>query len=332
MVNMTTCGTMNGKSNEPMQPTQPTNPQYTIQLTRRFLTISLLISLTIALTVGRIARVILIDGSFAAQTYETPAVTVENTVIPPDDIQMALPTPLLLEGKSVPTIIYTAKHFDTSKAATTTSQFLEKQDLTMGKPTNDEDDTSTTIAAEEPTCGKSGSEGECADESQHLPAGQHLLVDIANVSYSFLNSEVRLAQAMIDVVNLSKLTLLSYHCHSLIPVGVSCVGVLLESHVSFHTWPVEGVITLDLFTCGSGRLVPVLPIIERLFAIPREDVDSTGVEDNSPKVKWSHSLRGFRDGEEERNYLTTEFGVDYLGDMAFTLKEKVSFWCTYTNR
>merc|ERR1740124_1583740 len=263
-----TCGTMNGKSNEPTQPTQPTNPQYTIQLTRRFLTISFLISLTIALTVGRIARVILIDGSFAAQTYETPAATVENTMTPPDDIQMALPTPLLLEGKSVPTIIYTAKHFDTSKAATTTSQFLEKQDLTMGKPTDDEDDTSTTIAAEEPTCGKSGSEGECADESQHLPAGQHLLVDIANVSYSFLNSEVRLAQAMIDVVNLSKLTLLSYHCHSLIPVGVSCVGVLLESHVSFHTWPVEGVITLDLFTCGSGRLVPVLPIIERLFAIP----------------------------------------------------------------
>ena len=31
------------------------------------------------------------------------------------------------------------------------------------------------------------------------------------------------------------LTLLSYHCHSLLPAGVSCVGVLLESHISFHT-------------------------------------------------------------------------------------------------
>ncbi|EED87997.1 predicted protein, partial [Thalassiosira pseudonana CCMP1335] len=80
--------------------------------------------------------------------------------------------------------------------------------------------------------------------------GQHLLIDIKGVDYHFLNSEKRLAQAMIDLINESKLTLLSYHCHSLIPVGVSCAGVLLESHIAFHTWPLEGVISLDLFTCG----------------------------------------------------------------------------------
>lgn len=131
---------------------------------------------------------------------------------------------------------------------------------------------------------------------------------------------------MIDVCNLTKLTLLSYHCHSLIPVGVSCVGVLLESHVSFHTWPVEGVITLDLFTCGSGELVPVLPIIEDLFSIPRDD----GVGSGGPVLRWSHFLRGFRDGEDG-NYLSTELGKDYLADMSYTLKETVSFvifgWC-----
>ncbi|EEC49071.1 predicted protein, partial [Phaeodactylum tricornutum CCAP 1055/1] len=80
--------------------------------------------------------------------------------------------------------------------------------------------------------------------------GQHLLVDIENVDASFLNSAHQLAFAMVDVIEMSGLTLLSYHCHGLEPIGVSCVGVLLESHVSFHTWPIEGVITLDLFTCG----------------------------------------------------------------------------------
>jgi S-adenosylmethionine decarboxylase proenzyme len=108
------------------------------------------------------------------------------------------------------------------------------------------------------------------DDDVHLPAGQHLLVDIKNVDSFFLNSEVRLAQAMIDVVNESQLTLLSYHCHRLSPMGVSCVGVLLESHISFHTWPLDGVISLDLFTCGSGLLVPVIPLIKKLFALPRE--------------------------------------------------------------
>lgn len=38
------------------------------------------------------------------------------------------------------------------------------------------------------------------DEQPHLPAGQHLLVDIKNVNHDFLTSEQRLAQAMVDVV------------------------------------------------------------------------------------------------------------------------------------
>ncbi|EEC51790.1 predicted protein, partial [Phaeodactylum tricornutum CCAP 1055/1] len=87
---------------------------------------------------------------------------------------------------------------------------------------------------------------------EHLPAGQHLLVDMEGVDGDFLNSEAQLSQAMVDTVKEAGLTMLSYHCHSLTPTGVSCIGVLLESHISFHTWPEDGVITLDLFTCGSN--------------------------------------------------------------------------------
>ena len=64
--------------------------------------------------------------------------------------------------------------------------------------------------------------------------GQHLLIDIKDVDSTFLNSEERLATAIIDLINESQLTLLSYHCHSgtSLGYGVSCIGVLLESHVS----------------------------------------------------------------------------------------------------
>ena len=48
-----------------------------------------------------------------------------------------------------------------------------------------------------------------------------------------------------------------------------CVGVLLESHIYFHTWPEEGFITFDLFTCGPNPLLPSLGDIERLFAVPQ---------------------------------------------------------------
>jgi len=126
---------------------------------------------------------------------------------------------------------------------------------------------------------------------EHRPSGQHLLVDIEGVEEAFLNSEERLSKAMVDTVQEAGLTMLSYHCHSLIPSGVSCVGVLLESHISFHTWPSEGVITLDLFTCGSKPLLPAVKTLERLFGIGE-----------SPRTQWSHELRGFRNEEEKKGH------------------------------
>jgi S-adenosylmethionine decarboxylase proenzyme len=127
-------------------------------------------------------------------------------------------------------------------------------------------------------------------DSEHQPAGQHLLVDIKSVDSDFLDSEERLAKAMVDAVKAGGLTLLSYHCHSLIPAGVSCVGVLLESHISFHTWPEEGVITLDLFTCGPKPLLPLIPKIEELFGVGE-----------APVMQWSHELRGFRHNSDPKS-------------------------------
>mmetsp|Transcript_30368 Transcript_30368/g.51974 ORF Transcript_30368/g.51974 Transcript_30368/m.51974 type:complete len:858 (+) Transcript_30368:175-2748(+) len=127
---------------------------------------------------------------------------------------------------------------------------------------------------------------------QTMPSGQHLLVDMKNLEADFLNSESRLARAMQDSVIAGGLTMLSYHCHSLHPAGVSCVGVLLESHISFHTWPDEGVITLDMFTTSEKPLLPVLPSIKKLFGIPRVNAE-TGEKEEVVTV-WSHELRGFR--------------------------------------
>ena len=133
---------------------------------------------------------------------------------------------------------------------------------------------------------------------QHQPSGQHLLVDMKNVDPAFLNSDDRLVRSMIDLVDETAVTLLSYHCHSLVPTGVSCVGVLLESHISFHTWPSEGVIILDVFTCGDEPLVPFLPSIRRLFGVPVRGYSTSGdnATEEPPRMLWSHKRRGFREG------------------------------------
>lgn len=182
-----------------------------------------------------------------------------------------------------------------------------------------------------------------ASTSEHLPAGQHLLVDIKNLEAAFLNSEERLAKAMVDTVSAAGLTMLSYHCHSLIPAGVSCVGVLLESHISFHTWPDEGVITLDLFTCGDKPLLPVVPVLEKLFGIPRSKSKSNSIDGDSDSSEsenddeedekeeiftlWSHELRGFRDtNDSDGDYVGNKYNyLDSKSDLASWIISPLEF-------
>jgi len=225
------------------------------------------------------------------------------------NVNNTFPNPLLLEGKELPFSSYTSKHWKSESSAGRASLYLKTEDNVPEMPTNTcnesfEGETQCNFIGSEPDEDeeKEGANDDDEEEDEHLPAGQHLFVDMKHVNSEFLNSEVRLAKAMVDVAAQSKLTLLSYHCHSLIPKGVSCVGVLLESHVSFHTWPDEGVITIDLFTCGSGLLVPVFPIIEKLFAIPRTVLRLGEETIPPPFVMWMHRLRGFRPEEVEKTF------------------------------
>ena len=93
----------------------------------------------------------------------------------------------------------------------------------------------------------------------------------------------------------------------------ACLSLLYyNKQIALHTWPKQGVITLDVFTCGSGLLIPVLPTIKELFGISsREHHDPVIME-------WSHKLRGFREGfsstyEASQNPFEQDLGSEYLG-------------------
>jgi hypothetical protein len=54
---------------------------------------------------------------------------------------------------------------------------------------------------------------------------------------------------------------------------------------------------MDLFTCGGGLLIPLLPLIKNLFGVPQ--VPSIGEDPSDisdPTMLWSHKWRGFRHG------------------------------------
>eukprot|EP00578_Thalassiosira_sp_NH16_P001000 CAMPEP_0181135586 /NCGR_PEP_ID=MMETSP1071-20121207/32726_1 /TAXON_ID=35127 /ORGANISM="Thalassiosira sp., Strain NH16" /LENGTH=550 /DNA_ID=CAMNT_0023222233 /DNA_START=86 /DNA_END=1735 /DNA_ORIENTATION=- len=278
-------------------------------------------------------------------------------------LSIQLPSPKVIEGKEVPFTTYASKTFQMAGVATSNTLHIDRKEALMMSRSKREFDGGPDFQGAEQDDGGSGEDAagedgwvpcesnacsrgkekatnhdddetapndykEHNDDSDglHLPAGQHLLVDIKDVDSNFLNSEERLATAMIELINESKLTLLSYHCHSLVPIGVSCAGVLLESHVAFHTWPLEGVITMDLFTCGGGLLIPTLPSIERLFGVPGEPGEGETAEDvPDPTMLWSHKLRGFREGfapgyVRSKNPLDGSLGRHVLGKLDFDVK------------
>ena len=51
------------------------------------------------------------------------------------------------------------------------------------------------------------------------------------------------------------------------------------------------VVCLDLFTCGSQSLLPLLPLLKELFAIRNNNVPNAP----EPVLTWSHKKRGYRD-------------------------------------
>ena len=278
---------------------------YKVMVSVRFLVLTMTAAILGAFAVGQLARFVLLEQKVIDRL--PPVKTRHGSGI--------LPPPVALNGKQIPHTIYTAKNFDTARTASSSLLIRREDDEEDGVPLS-ETSSETSCADGEQSCRAKAAEAEAFHEDEeHLPAGQHLLVDMMGIEASFLNSEERLAHAMVEVVNQASLTLLSYHCHRLVPSGVSCVGVLLESHVSFHTWPSAGVITLDLFTCGSNPLLPVVPMIERLFGVPAS-------VNKKPKVVWAHKLRGFR---KERGPLQMwDLGVNLLSIMDLNYKKEVS--------
>jgi len=252
---------------------------------------------------------------------------------------LQLPFPRLLAGKVKPFTKYTSHEMVVNERVRTSHHLhIDGQDpMTCEDPSLSQDgvavDKSLTNQSHRDSDSESSSPLAVEDDEEHLPAGQHVLVDIKNVNAAFLDSEERLATALIAAVEASKLTMLSYHCHGMVPSGVSCVGVLLESHVSFHTWPQEGVITLDLFTCGSEPLLPSIQVIERLFSVPRDDVAvSSGVYNNEtdlmavqepPRMLWSHVLRGFRTPTKRKRILQHDLNDFVLRQLQMDYKKQV---------
>ena len=92
--------------------------------------------------------------------------------------------------------------------------------------------------------------------------GKHLLLEVYDVDFELLNDSISLQNVMENGVKRAKMTILNVFSHSFSPQGCTIVIALSESHVSCHTWPENGCIAIDVYTCGEKN--PKIIAIELL--------------------------------------------------------------------
>ena len=92
--------------------------------------------------------------------------------------------------------------------------------------------------------------------------GTHLLLEVYDVKFDLLNDVISLQESMERGIDRANMTILNIFSHCFLPQGCTIVIALSESHVSCHTWPENGSIAIDVYTCGDGN--PKLIAIELL--------------------------------------------------------------------
>jgi spermidine synthase len=81
--------------------------------------------------------------------------------------------------------------------------------------------------------------------------GIHFILDMFNVDSLLLNDYNKLDTIYLKSIDIAKMTLLGSKLHQFQPQGITGMYLLGESHLSFHTWPEKGNVSIDLYTCGD---------------------------------------------------------------------------------
>lgn len=81
--------------------------------------------------------------------------------------------------------------------------------------------------------------------------GKHILVEFYDCDEEILNSVDKIELYMNEAAVAAKATIVQSVFHMFNPYGVSGAVIIMESHITIHTWPEYGYAAVDLFTCGD---------------------------------------------------------------------------------
>jgi S-adenosylmethionine decarboxylase len=114
--------------------------------------------------------------------------------------------------------------------------------------------------------------------------GRHLLLEMWDCNREILEDAGQITQIMCDAAGDAGATVVKSIHHEFNPPGITAVAILSESHISVHTWPIEGYVAVDIFTCGTVA-DPQLAIKGLLEAFEPKDHTSIEINRGSPYKK-----------------------------------------------
>ena len=86
-----------------------------------------------------------------------------------------------------------------------------------------------------------------------MAVGIHIIADMYGVDPALLVRVERMKEIFEGAVKFAKLSKISSDYYQFRPEGASGIVLIAESHLSFHTWPEYGLVTLDIYTCGDPK-------------------------------------------------------------------------------
>ncbi len=86
-----------------------------------------------------------------------------------------------------------------------------------------------------------------------MAVGFQILADLYGVDSDIISKADSVYPIVEEAVRAGNLTKISSDYYQFQPMGASGVVLLAESHLSFHTWPEHGLVTLDIYTCGDPK-------------------------------------------------------------------------------
>ncbi len=93
--------------------------------------------------------------------------------------------------------------------------------------------------------------GAAAIPMRVLVYGKHVAGNLYGCDREVLMDINKLNRIVVEAAKVGKMTLLDVKAWK-IGMGVSIIGIVLESHISIHTWPEYSFATVDVYTCGSS--------------------------------------------------------------------------------